>query len=412
MGSWSVDATIFHVTSTRSTRRSSSATDPCGRRGKPVIVGGGVVLAARRGEGVRRAHRDGRAAGAGAVPGSDRRVAANLRVQRREHGGVRRVFDDTTPLVEGISIDEAFLEVGGLGAVVGDTDRDRGAAAARGARGRVGLAHHGRRRADEVPREGRERRREARRTARRAARPRASTFLHPLPVGRLWGVGPETTAKLNDRGITTVGEVARLAEPVLVAHAGPRRSGRHLHALARRPATRGPCWSGGGAARSGRSAAPGRKRDRSRRSSVARGPRRSASRARLRTAAAHVAARWCSACASTTSPASPVRTRRSACHRPRTPSRSSPTARGQLAGGGDAEDRAAGACTLVGVALAEPRRRPRSRCSPRLPFDTPRRPACSTPRSTTSATVSDRARSPCARMVGRDPGLTVPLLPD
>jgi DNA polymerase-4 len=56
-------------------------------------------------------------------------------------------------------------------------------------------------------------------------------FLHPLPVERLWGVGPVTAAKLHDRGLRTVGEVAGLAEATLVAILG-RASGRHLHALA------------------------------------------------------------------------------------------------------------------------------------------------------------------------------------
>jgi DNA polymerase-4 len=56
-------------------------------------------------------------------------------------------------------------------------------------------------------------------------------FLHPLPVERLWGVGPVTARRLRERGITTVGEVARLAESVLVATLG-RAAGRHVHALA------------------------------------------------------------------------------------------------------------------------------------------------------------------------------------
>jgi DNA polymerase-4 len=60
---------------------------------------------------------------------------------------------------------------------------------------------------------------------------RELAFLHPLPVERLWGVGRVTAAKLHQRGITTVGEVARLAEPTLVSLLG-RASGRHLHALA------------------------------------------------------------------------------------------------------------------------------------------------------------------------------------
>jgi len=56
-------------------------------------------------------------------------------------------------------------------------------------------------------------------------------FLHPLAVERLWGVGRVTAAKLHSRGITTVGQVAALAEETLVAMLG-RASGRHLHALA------------------------------------------------------------------------------------------------------------------------------------------------------------------------------------
>jgi DNA polymerase-4 len=56
-------------------------------------------------------------------------------------------------------------------------------------------------------------------------------FLHPLPVERLWGVGPKTSGRLRERGITTVGEVAQMAESALVAIAG-RAAGRQLHALA------------------------------------------------------------------------------------------------------------------------------------------------------------------------------------
>jgi DNA polymerase-4 len=56
-------------------------------------------------------------------------------------------------------------------------------------------------------------------------------FLHPLPVEQLWGVGRVTADKLHQRGIATVGEVAQLGEQTLVAMLG-RASGRHLHALA------------------------------------------------------------------------------------------------------------------------------------------------------------------------------------
>ena len=118
----------------------------------------------------------------------------------------------------------------GLRRIAGHADRDRHPAAPRGARaGRA--AHHGRRGADQVPGQGRQRRGQARRPAGRAARRRARV---PAPAARRAAVGrrPATAAKLHDRGITTVGEVA--------AHrrAGARRdrsaapSGRQLHALA------------------------------------------------------------------------------------------------------------------------------------------------------------------------------------
>ena len=56
-------------------------------------------------------------------------------------------------------------------------------------------------------------------------------FLHPLAVERLWGVGEVTAEKLRNRGLTTVGDVAILPEAALIAMLG-RASGRHLHALA------------------------------------------------------------------------------------------------------------------------------------------------------------------------------------
>jgi len=60
---------------------------------------------------------------------------------------------------------------------------------------------------------------------------RELAFLHPLPVERLWGVGPVTAGRLHERGIGTVGEVAQLPEGVLISMLG-RASGRQLHALA------------------------------------------------------------------------------------------------------------------------------------------------------------------------------------
>ena len=131
-----------------------------------------------RGEGVRRPHRDERA---------PRRVGAARRrswcrractAYSEASKAMFEVFDDATPLVEGLSIDEAFLDVRGMERIAGLADRDRRAPAARRARtGRP--ADHGRRRADEVPGQGRERRRQARRAARR--RPRAASSPSSIP---------------------------------------------------------------------------------------------------------------------------------------------------------------------------------------------------------------------------------------
>jgi DNA polymerase-4 len=60
---------------------------------------------------------------------------------------------------------------------------------------------------------------------------RELAFLHPLEIERLWGVGPVTSRKLRSRGIATVGQVAQLGEEALVSLLG-RAAGRHLHALA------------------------------------------------------------------------------------------------------------------------------------------------------------------------------------
>jgi DNA polymerase-4 len=57
-------------------------------------------------------------------------------------------------------------------------------------------------------------------------------FLHPLPLERLWGVGPATARKLRSRGLATVGDVARLSENEVVELLG-RTAGRHVHAIAR-----------------------------------------------------------------------------------------------------------------------------------------------------------------------------------
>src|SRR4051794_29346932 len=142
---------------------------------------------------------------------------------------VFEVFADTTPLVEGLSIDEAFLDVGGLRRVSG-TPPEIAVTLRRNVLERVGLPIT----------VGGARTKFLAKVASGVAKPDGLlvvppdgelAFLHPLPVERLWGVGKVTAAKLHDRGIATVGEVAELAEASLVSMLG-RGSGRHLHALA------------------------------------------------------------------------------------------------------------------------------------------------------------------------------------
>jgi DNA polymerase IV len=142
---------------------------------------------------------------------------------------VYEVFEDMTPLVEGLSIDEAFLDVRGMKRIAG-TPAQIAARLRRRVRDEVGLPIT----------VGVARTKFLAKVASGVAKPDGLLivppgdelgFLHPLPVERLWGVGPATAAKLHRLGITRVGEVAALAEGALVAMLG-RASGRQLHALA------------------------------------------------------------------------------------------------------------------------------------------------------------------------------------
>ena len=198
-------------------------------RGRPVIVGGGVVLSSSyeaRACGVRTAM-----GGRQARELCPRAVVVPPRMEAYSEASkaVFEVFHDTTPLVEGLSIDEAFLDVGGLLRVSG-TPPEIARRLRVNVLERVGL----------VITVGVARTKFLAKVASGVAKPDGLlvvppedelAFLHPLPVGRLWGVGPVTAAKLNARGIVTVGDVSRLGERVLVAILG-RASGRHLHALA------------------------------------------------------------------------------------------------------------------------------------------------------------------------------------
>jgi DNA polymerase-4 len=198
-------------------------------RARPVIVGSGVVLAASyeaKAYGIRTAMSGGQARRL--CPQAivlEPRMSAYTEASR----AVFAVFRHTTPLVEGLSIDEAFLDVGGLRAISGPP-ADIAVRLRRQILAEVGLPIT----------VGVARTKFLAKVASGVAKPDGLIvvppdgeldFLHPLSVGRLWGVGPVTAGKLKDRGITTVGEVARLPESILVSMLG-RASGRHLHALA------------------------------------------------------------------------------------------------------------------------------------------------------------------------------------
>jgi len=198
-------------------------------RGRPVIVGAWVVLAASyeaKAHGVRTAMSVTRARRL--CPGATV-VEPRMSAYAEASKAVYRVFDDTTPLVEGMSIDEAFLDVRGLRRLSGTpteiAKRLRGEV-----RERVGLPIT----------VGIARTKFLAKVASGVAKPDGLlvvppdgelAFLHPLPVERLWGVGPVTARKLRALGLTTVGQVAQLSEASLIALLG-LASGRHLHALA------------------------------------------------------------------------------------------------------------------------------------------------------------------------------------
>ena len=199
-------------------------------RGRPVVVGGGgVVLAASyeaKAYGIVTAIGGARA----------RRLCPNavfvpprMSAYTEASKAVFEVFERTTPVVEALSIDEAFLDVRGFRRLAGTPVEmavrlretvlaEVGLPITVGVAGTKFLA----------------------KVASGVAKPngllvvppgRELAFLHALPVERLWGVGDVTARKLRDRGIGTVAQVARLDEAVLVSMLG-RASGRHLHALA------------------------------------------------------------------------------------------------------------------------------------------------------------------------------------
>ena len=197
-------------------------------RGRPVIVGGGVVLAASyeaKAYGVRTAMggRQARALCPHALV-----VPPRMAAYSQASAAVFEVFHDPSPVVEPLSVDEAFLDVSGLRRVAG-TPVQIGARLREQVRERVGLPIT----------VGIARTKFLAKVASQEAKPdglllvppdRELAFLHPLPVRRLWGVGAKTADKLHAHGIETVEDVAELGESMLSSMVGPAM-GRQLFAL-------------------------------------------------------------------------------------------------------------------------------------------------------------------------------------
>ncbi|MEU4242160.1 DNA polymerase IV [Actinoplanes sp. NPDC026619] len=198
-------------------------------RGRPVLVGMGVVLAASY---------EAKACGVRTPMGLTQAralcpraivVPPRMKAYTVASKAVFEIFRDTTPLVEGISIDEAFLDVTGLRKIRGEP-REIASRLRADVRDRVGLPIT----------VGIAGTKFLAKVASAVGKPDGLLevqagaeldFLHPLPVERLWGVGPVTSAKLRENRINTVGHVARIGEAALVTMLGAH-SGRHLHALA------------------------------------------------------------------------------------------------------------------------------------------------------------------------------------
>ncbi|MCV7182439.1 DNA polymerase IV [Mycolicibacterium murale] len=211
------DATILHADLDSFYASVEQRDDPT-LRGRPVIVGGGVVLAASyeaKAYGVKTAM-----GGRQALQLCPQAVVVPPRMSAYSDASaaVFEVFRDTTPLVEPVSVDEAFLDVGGLRRTAGDPVRI-GARLRSRVRDEVGLPIT----------VGIARTKFLAKVASQEAKPdglllvppsRELQFLHPLPVRRLWGVGAKTEEKLRAHGIHTVAQVAELGESTLAAMVG------------------------------------------------------------------------------------------------------------------------------------------------------------------------------------------------
>ncbi len=201
-------------------------------RGKPVAVGGGSVRGV-----VAAASYEARKFGVfSAMPmvQARRRCPALIVVPHdwsaidTASRGFFRILSDYSPLVEGLSVDEAFLDVTDGRRAVGD-----GETVARSIKERV------RKELGLVASVGVAPSKYIAKIASDIDKPdglRVVTseglfaFLHPLPLSRLWGLGPKAEEKLSDLGLRDIGAVARCPEALLVARLG--KLGQHIHALA------------------------------------------------------------------------------------------------------------------------------------------------------------------------------------
>ena len=227
--STSGSATILHA-DLDSFYASVEQRDDPSLRGRPVIVGGGVVLAASyeaKAYGVRTAMGGGQAR---TLCPHAIVVPPRMSAYSKASAAVFEVFHDTSPLVEALSVDEAFLDVSGLRRVSG-TPVQIGARLRERVREEVGLPIT----------VGIARTKFLAKVASQEAKPdgllmvppdRELAFLHPLPVRRLWGVGAKTADKLRTHGVETVSDVAVLSETALTGLLGPAM-GRQLFGLSR-----------------------------------------------------------------------------------------------------------------------------------------------------------------------------------
>ena len=222
------EATILHADADAFFASVEQRDDPR-LRGRPIAVGQGVVMAASyeaRAHGIRGGMGGGRA----------RRLCPELEfvpprfsAYTEASRALFAVFRETAPAVEGLSLEEAFIDVRGLERISG-TPEEIARRLRRDARELVGLPVT----------VGVARTKVLAKMASRAAKPdgllvvapdREREFLQPLPVETLWGVGPATAEKLHRSGIRTVRQIAELPEAAVVSLLG-RAAGQHLHAVA------------------------------------------------------------------------------------------------------------------------------------------------------------------------------------